>query len=175
MMKMFMQCDCRTRVWFALLAAGTLAMQSACQSPGPGRLANSWAASEATWETRALENLNDRLTRAYEREDVAMLKDLLADAHVHNNVFGSRMDRDTFLADIASGTLEFVSYTTPSIEWFVGDDLAIATGVIHAVAKRDGNVVPANAFRFTRVFARKGDTWKVLLFHNTMMGKRGEG
>lgn len=117
----------------------------------------------------ALQALNDRLVDAYEREDVPLLRTLLSERHIHNNVFGSRMTRDQFLGDIADGTLEFISYETPEIEWFIGDELAIATGVIHARAVRGGKPVPANTFRFTRVFAREAEGWKVLLFQNTMV------
>lgn len=119
-----------------------------------------------------LEQLNERLTDAYRREDVAQLRRMLSAVHVHNNVFGSRLDRETFLADIESGWLEFLSYETPKIEWFVGNDLAIATGEIEAEAQREGRTVPARRFLFTRVYAREGEMaeWKVLLFHNTMMG-----
>ena len=36
------------------------------------------------------------LTEAYEREDVPRLRELLSEAHVHNNVFGTVMDKETF-------------------------------------------------------------------------------
>ena len=128
-----------------------------------------WTSADSL-ETRSLELLNERLTSAYEREDVPLLRELLADAHIHNNVFGARLDRDAFLRDIELGILEFVSYETPTIEWFVRGGLAVATGVIEAVAIRDGRPVPANQFRFTRIFVRESDGWRVLLFQNTMMG-----
>ncbi len=117
----------------------------------------------------ALQALNERLVDAYEREDVPLLRTLLSERHIHNNVFGSRMDKEAFLRDIEDGTLEFLSYETPEIEWFIGDELAVATGVIRAEAKRGGKPVPATTFRFTRIFAREGGEWKVLLFQNTMI------
>ena len=135
---------------------------SACQTLGP-------AESQWTQAPRELGDLNFELTNAYEREDVPRLRELLSDAHVHNNVFGTVMDKNTFLADIESGILEFVSYETPSIRWVVRDDLAVATGVIRAVAKRDGRTVLATQFRFTRIYAWEEARWRVLLFHNTMV------
>ena len=116
-----------------------------------------------------LQALNDKLTDAYEREDIAMLREMLSDDHIHNNVFGSRLTKDEFLKDIESGVLVFESYETPEIEWYVTDDLAVATGVIEAKAIRAGKPVPATTFRFTRIFSRENDTWKVLLFQNAMM------
>ena len=156
-------------IFYGFLIFGTLAMAIGCQHPS-GSLNHSssslWASG--TPEVRDLDQLNRRLTQAYEREDIATLRRLLADAHIHNNVFGSRLSKDEFLKDIESGVLEFISYETPSIEWHRDGDIAIATGVIEAVAKRSGKVVPSSRFRFTRIFKREGSGWKVLLFHNTM-------
>tara|TARA_R110002096_G_scaffold91625_15_gene207345 strand:- start:2789 stop:3274 length:486 start_codon:yes stop_codon:yes gene_type:complete len=138
-----------------------------CRSDQPGPL---------TWEVDSpaaleLTELNRRLTEAYENEDIAALRGFLADDHVHNNVFGFAMGKDQFLSDIESGTLEFLSYETPEIRWHLQDDVAIATGLIHAKAERGGKAVPAEKFRFTRIFVRREGEWKVLLFHNTMDGK----
>ncbi len=116
-----------------------------------------------------LNALNKRLTAAYEANDVATLEQMLAPDHIHNNVFGMRMDKDTFLQDIRSGVLVFERYDTPEIQWFIYHDVAIATGVIEAVAYRGGNRVPSTSFTFTRVFAKRAGTWEVLLFQNTII------
>lgn len=121
---------------------------------------------------KELNRLNRRLTDAYEREDVDLLRQLLSDRHVHNNVFGHRMSKEEFLADIESGTLIFESYKTPEIEWFITDETAVATGVIEARAVRAGKPVPATRFRFTRIYTREQGSWRVLLFHNTMLPKK---
>jgi len=121
-----------------------------------------------TARAKELTTLNKKLTDAYEREDIPLLRDLLSDHHIHNNVFGFRMTKDEFLKDIESGILKFESYTTPSLEWHISGDTAVATGVIEAVAFRGGKKVPATRFRFTRIFAKENGAWKVLLFHNTM-------
>ena len=120
-------------------------------------------------EIATLQALNDKLTDAYEREDIPLLRELLSDDHIHNNVFGSRLDKDEFLKDIESGVLVFESYKTPEIEWYVTDDLAVATGVIEAKAIRSGKPVPATTFRFTRIYNREKSEWKVLLFQNAMV------
>lgn len=130
-------------------------------------------ADPAAWETGseravAMTALNTRLTRAYEEEDVPLLREMLADDHVHNNVFGSALSKEAFLGDIESGILVFESYETPEIRWQIQDDLAVATGIIEAQAIRDGKPVPAKRFLFTRIFVRRDGKWKVLLFHNTM-------
>ncbi|MDF1739129.1 MAG: nuclear transport factor 2 family protein [Verrucomicrobiales bacterium] len=131
--------------------------------------ADTWndSSSESVKEFTAL---NTRLTAAYEAEDVATLRTLLAEDHIHNNVFGSVMDKTTFLNDIESGVLEFVKYDTPELKWIVGKEFAIATGLIEAEAIRGGKPVPATKFRFTRVFVLRDGQWKVLLFQNTMEG-----
>ena len=122
-----------------------------------------------------LDALNHRLTAAYEANDVATLEAMLAPEHIHNNVFGMALDKDTFLQDIRSGTLVFSRYETTSIRWHVYDDVAIATGTIEATAHRSGKQVPSSRFLFTRIFVRKDDAWQVLLFHNTIIGSRGAG
>ena len=118
---------------------------------------------------KELTAVNTRLTQAYENERVDVLRKMLDDAHVHNNVFGKALTKEAFLHDIESGILEFKSYTTPAIQWHVDGSTAIATGIIEAQAVRDGRPVPANRFLFTRVFVKRKKDWKVLLFHNTMM------
>lgn len=149
---------------------------SSCKPQTPGQTAE---AEDKGWdkqpsEIAILQTLNDKLTDAYQREDVALLRELLSDDHIHNNVFGSRMTKDEFLKDIESGVLKFKSYTTPEIEWYVTDDLAVATGVIEAQAVRGGRPVPATTFRFTRIFNLEEDQWKVLLFQNAMVPDRKE-
>ena len=160
--------DSFVRRWVLILV--TLALVSGCQHLNPNRVASHSAAwLSNTSETRELDRLNRKLTDAYEREDVATLRQFLSDAHIHNNVFGSRLTKDEFLKDIESGVLKFASYKTPSIEWILDGDVAIATGVIEAVAIRSGKQVPATRFRFTRIYRREGGQWKVLLFQNAMM------
>lgn len=128
-----------------------------------------------TWQpgdapaVQELTALNKKLTDAYEREDIARLQELLTEDHIHNNVFGSSLSKDVFLNDIATGILVFESYSTPSIQWYVDGDTAIATGVIEAVVFRGGNQVPATTFRFTRVFVKRNGEWKVLHFSNTII------
>ncbi len=129
-----------------------------------------------TWDGDAaasaeLTALNRKLTEAYLHEDVATLRAMLSDQHVHNNVFGMPLDKDTFLRDIESGVLKFDAYDTPKIRWYVRNGTAIATGIIEAKATRGGKPVPATKFLFTRIFVKEKGAWKVLLFQNTMVGK----
>lgn len=124
------------------------------------------------WSDNAeLTALNQKLTTAYLNEDVPTLRSMLSKEHVHNNVFGMPLDKETFLKDIESGILEFEAYDTPSIRWYRRGSVAIATGLIEAGARRGGKPVPASSFLFTRIFVKEGGEWKVLLFHNTMAGK----
>ena len=134
-------------------------------------------ADEVTWETetalaKELTEINERLVAAYEKEDIVALRSLLSERHVHNNVFGSQLDKESFLKDIESGILQFLRYETTELQWAIRDDIAIATGLIYAEATRGGNPVPANHFRFTRIYTKENGEWKVLLFHNTMVGKK---
>ncbi|BCX47555.1 DUF4440 domain-containing protein [Haloferula helveola] len=145
------------RLGFMLVPALALA---SCSRP---------AATERKPTEAEMNAINDALVAAYVAEDVTTLRDMLSDRHIHNNVFGTRLTKDEFLSDIETGILQFESYETPEIEWFLDTDLAVATGTIHAKAIRDGNPVPADTFTFTRVFARENGAWKVLLFQNTMV------
>lgn len=124
--------------------------------------------STTSSEAKQLTELNTRLTNAYESENVALLRELLTEDHVHNNVFGVALDKNTFLTDIEKGILEFEFYRTPELRWYIDGNTAIATGIIEASAIRDGKAVPAKRFLFTRTFVKRNGAWKVLLFHNTM-------
>ncbi len=136
-------------------------------------------AQDPTWTddspaARELTALNRQLTAAYVQEDITTLRAMLDHAHVHNNVFGRALTKDQFLGDIESGVLEFETYKTRTIKWHISGDTAVATGTIFAKAIRDGRRVPANDFLFTRIFIRRPEGWKVLLFHNTMMPPTAE-
>ncbi|MFT5466184.1 MAG: ketosteroid isomerase-like protein [Verrucomicrobiales bacterium] len=138
---------------------------------GPEPASSGWEADSAL--ANELNALNQTLTDAYENEDVAKLQQLLADDHVHNNVFGMALTKKQFLGDIESGVLVFESYKTGKIRWRVDGNTAIATGIIEAKAIRAGNPVPATRFLFTRIWVRENADagWRVLLFHNTMEGR----
>ncbi|MCG8420924.1 MAG: nuclear transport factor 2 family protein [Proteobacteria bacterium] len=150
--------------YFALVSVLALA---SCQRAGTPSSTTEMPA-QATLEAE-LSVLNKRLAAAYEANDVDTLEAMLAPDHIHNNVFGMRMDKDTFLADIHSGVLVFERYDTDAIKWFIYQDVAIATGTIEAVAYRSGKQVPGTRFTFTRVFVRRGDAWQVMLFQNTIV------
>ena len=147
-----------------LLVAGI-----ACVSCSALRRETAWDANPAL--VAELTALNRKLTQAYLHEDVPTLRGMLSEQHVHNNVFGMQLDKDTFLKDIESGVLKFDAYDTPKIRWHVQGGTAIATGIIEAKATRGGKPVPATKFLFTRIFVQEKGGWKVLLFHNTMVGK----
>lgn len=123
-----------------------------------------------TDEVAELNTLNTALVEAYEEEEIESLRAMLAENHIHNNVFGSKLDKETFLQDIETGILEFLRYETPEIEWVIRGDMAVATGLIEAEAVRGGKPVPATKFRFTRIYVKEAGEWKVLLFQNTMVG-----
>lgn len=114
---------------------------------------------------------NKQLTEAYQRNDADAVDGMLAPDHVHINVFGWAMSKDVFLRDIRSGVLVFSRYETTELTWFIRGDTAIATGLIEAEAVRAGKPVPSAQFRFTRIFVRDNGAWRVLLFHNTIVGE----
>lgn len=145
----------------SLVATSALAQNTVARSQDTASWTDTPQAEEMT-------KLNKQLTDAYLREDVKLLREMLDEQHVHNNVFGVPLTKDQFLKDIESGVLQFEEYETPSIKWHINDHTAVATGMIKAKAIRDGRVVPANTFVFTRVFVKRPTGWKVLLFHNTM-------
>ena len=122
-----------------------------------------------TPKIKEIEQLNDRLTQSYERDNVATLRQFISNAHIHDNAFGSKLTKDEFLKDVESGLLEFISYKTPFIEWLRDGNITIVREVVEAVAKRSGKVFPPKCFRLTRIFRRQSEGWKVLLFQNTIM------
>ena len=150
--------------FFIVLLSGFVAFFVAAEEP-----LNTW--SNNTPLTKTLTVLNSKLTNAYQDENVSLLRTMLTKDHIHNNVFGSVMDKETFLRDIESGILVFETYKTPELRWFIKGDMAIATGLIEAKAFRGGKPVPATRFRFTRIFVQRKGQWKVLLFQNTMAPK----
>jgi len=173
-----------TRITLAALAAvltASLTSATGCASTGgqdtaqpvtprPVQPAAENPADRAALEAE-LTAFNKQLTDAYQRNDAEAVNAMLSDDHVHINVFGWAMSKDVFLRDIRDGTLVFSRYETTELTWFIRGDTAIATGLIEAQATRAGNPVPSNQFRFTRIFVREDGAWRVLLFHNTIVGK----
>ena len=93
--------------------------------------------SPTTWDSHPaqvteLNALNQTLTNAYLHEDVPTLRRMLSDQHVHNNVFGMPLDKDTFLKDIEAGVLKFSRYETPQVRCYVRGGMAVGTGTIEA-------------------------------------------
>lgn len=112
---------------------------------------------------------HETLVKAYRENDVAALDRLLSADHVHNNVFGMIQGKEELLADMRTGTLVFRAYAIASQTWLLKPDIAIATGTLHAEAERAGKPVPAQDFRFTRIFVKRDGVWLEWLFHNTMI------
>lgn len=158
---------------FVTGCASTATRQPVAPQPSPAEGASAESPADLA-DLAALEAeltaFNKQLTDAYQRNDAEAVNRMLAPDHVHINVFGWAMGKDVFLRDIRSGTLVFSRYQTTELTWFIRGDTAIATGIIEAEATRAGKPVPSNQFRFTRIFVRDGDSWRVLLFHNTIVG-----
>lgn len=139
----------------------------ACSSTHNSNTAGNQPTREAV-KTHIMQ-LNQELADAYVAADTNRLDQLLSQGHIHNNIFGSSMDKNTFLKDIQSGELKFISYDIPQMDVKVIDDnVCLTTGIIRAQVNRGGQDIEGR-FRFTRIFVNENGEWKVALFHNTVI------
>tara|TARA_B100001248_G_scaffold258594_1_gene243024 strand:- start:48375 stop:48773 length:399 start_codon:yes stop_codon:yes gene_type:complete len=110
--------------------------------------------------------LNHQIVNAYLESDWDTAAALLSESHVHNNPFGKALSKEEFLQDLRSGVLKFNTYEIDSMDIQDYGDISVATGLAHVEAMRSDKTV-AGDFRFTRIFVKEGDAWRVALFHVT--------
>ncbi|MFZ0336207.1 MAG: nuclear transport factor 2 family protein [Candidatus Acidiferrales bacterium] len=74
------------------------------------------------------------------------------------------MSKAQALAFARTGRMKFQRYETSDVKARVYGDAAVVTGQLNRTRVMNGKTVEDN-WRFTKVYVRRGGTWKVVAFH----------
>ena len=122
------------------------------------------AACQANDTARSLCAVDAQVTDALRRNDVDRLTSLYGDDFHLINFRGRLIDKAGVLAALKSGALHFDSLTSSDLQVRVYQSTGVITGTQHQVAREpggDGQAHPKDV-RFTHVYVRQGDVWRLV-------------
>jgi ketosteroid isomerase-like protein len=120
-------------------------------------------APAAEQQLRALEK---QIAEAVVGGDVAFVERFWDDDFIYTGVRGEVKRKAEVVAEFKAGTLKFDLMRFDDIRVAVHGDTAVVTG--RAVTKgRNSNGEITGEFRYTRVYVKRADGWKVVAFQGT--------
>ena len=102
--------------------------------------------------------------------DAVALDRIYADDFIGIGPSGTLRTKKDVLADFASGSLKFQSITTDDVEIRVYGNAAVETGLSTMKGRDAGNAVPEKN-RFTRVWIKQADRWRLVANHYSNLVK----
>jgi ketosteroid isomerase-like protein len=160
------------RLSSALLVASAaliaLAAQPAAraESPTPAPHASE---TPATRDVRQLWDAEHTWVRALETADLALLGRLIDDQFTFISPDGNYEDRKTYLAgyrELAEGRIQVQKIELDDVKFRLLGDTGIVTGHVLARAKM-GETLIVESVRFTRVYQRRGERWRMVAGQGT--------
>jgi ketosteroid isomerase-like protein len=115
-------------------------------------------------DVRELERLETVWNEAHERGDADALDALWADDLEVAVPHMALMTKDGALGFARSGRMKFLSYRTSDTRVRVYDNAAVVTGRLRRTRSMGGTEI-TDDWRFTKVYIRQGDKWRVVSFH----------
>jgi ketosteroid isomerase-like protein len=113
-----------------------------------------------------LKSLEDERCRAMTSADLAALDRLLSDKLVWTHSSAHVDSKQGLLAKIESGESQYLSMRREDERYVISDDAAVASGVV-IQAVRLGGVERSLRSRYTNVWFREGDDWRVVAWQST--------
>lgn len=110
-----------------------------------------------------IQALEDRWLEVYLAGDVDGFADLLDDDFVYSSERGV-FHKTQYVANLASGTIKMDSLKNTEIHSYLHGDTCVSIGVVSMQATFQGKDISGND-RFTRVWRKKGDTYKAIALH----------
>jgi len=102
--------------------------------------------------------------------DAVALDRIYADDFIGIGPSGTLRTKKDVLADFTSGSLKFQSITTDDVEIRVYGNAAVETGLSTMKGQDAGKVVPEKN-RFTRVWIKQADRWRLVANHYSNLVK----
>ncbi len=124
-----------------------------------------WADSGNATVVALIRKLEQQRIDAGLRKDVAALEATTADDYLQIDMAGNVRDKATQMKRIASSEVKMDSNTLDDVVVRVYGETAVVTGRATAVGTIRGEPYPR--IRYTRVYVKRDDAWKVVLFQQT--------
>ncbi len=128
-----------------------------------GQAANTRGAAAAEREIRSLQK---QLISAYMRRDVAALEQILADDYTFVESHGRVLSKAELIDNFGSGDRVLTSYVIDDDRVRVYGDAAVMTYHYRSQERYRGQD-QSGEFRLIRVFARRGDHWRMIAGQET--------
>lgn len=114
--------------------------------------------------------LESELRSAQLHSDVIALDRLIDDALLFTGPDGSIMSKADDLTLHRQGAVQFTSHEPHDMQWIsVSDDVVVVSLGAHLAGRFHGNEFAAD-FRYTRVWARRLNGWRVVAGHVSVLG-----
>jgi len=123
-------------------------------------------ASASTAAEREIRLLQDQLINAYIHRDVAALEHLLADDYMFVESHGRVLSKAELIDNFGSGDRVLTSYVIDDDRVRVYDNAAVMTYHYRSKERYRGQDQGGD-FRFIRVFAKRGDRWRMVAGQET--------
>src|ERR1700730_16496944 len=119
-----------------------------------------------TIQTVDLKSLEDERCRAMTNADVAALDRLVSDKLIWTHSSGHVDSKQALLAKIESGASQYLSICREDEKYVISAAAAVASGIVVQEA-RLGGVERSLRSRYTNVWFREGDAWRVVAWQST--------
>jgi ketosteroid isomerase-like protein len=113
-----------------------------------------------------LKSLEDERCRAMTSADLAALDRLLSDDLIWTHSSGNVDSKKELLAKIESGESQYLAMRREDERYVISDDAAVASGVVIQAVRLAG-VERSLRSRYTNVWFREGDDWRVVAWQST--------
>jgi ketosteroid isomerase-like protein len=113
-----------------------------------------------------LKSLEDERCRAMTSADLAALDRLFSDDLIWTHSSGKVDSKKRLLAKIESGESQYLSMRRDDEKYVVSASAAIASGVVNMQVRLGGEERSLRS-RYTNVWFREGDVWRVVAWQST--------
>ena len=128
------------------------------------------AQSSSEHDKQELERLEKVWNEAHEQGDADVLQSLWADDLEVDVPKMPAMSKTEVMAFARSGRMKFLHYATSDINIRIYGDAAVVTGRLQRTRTLNGQELSEN-WRFTKVYTRNAQTWRVVSFHASEAAK----
>ena len=125
-------------------------------------------ANDVSEEEQELRRLDREWNEAYPRRDLATLERIIADDWTCIDGAGERIGKAELLERIASSASRIESHEFDEVEFRFYGDAAIVTGRLTG-AGRDEEGPISFSQRYTRVYVKRGGTWRAVATQVTVL------
>jgi ketosteroid isomerase-like protein len=124
------------------------------------------AADPAAGDQIAIQQVEALRYRAMVTGDLDVLDRLLADDLVYTHSYGGVDDKETFLAKLDDGRVDYKRLAVDGVRIRVWEDAAVVTGGVRMVVAAGGEDHDLDA-RFTAVYRFTDDRWQLVAWQST--------